>query len=121
MPGDIQWESFDDLTGSRDDQLVSALVIAAPQRIVLHGDVYLHYPKAVDTLQHVLKTGWSYASVANYAQRFKNIHPKGKHELNFFGKTSRMDRIEVCRLSVFFFIAAKKRVFLIVSMLYYNV
>lgn len=79
MPGDIQWESFDDLTGSRDDQLVSALVIAAPQRIVLHGDVYLHYPKAVDTLQHVFEDRLVLCKRCKLCQEVKKHTPEGKN------------------------------------------
>ena len=31
------------------------LITAAPKKIILHRDVYTHYPRAADTLEHVLK------------------------------------------------------------------
>jgi putative sporulation protein YtxC len=48
----VQWES---LSGDKEDMLVSTLITVAPQRIVLHRQVYVQYPKAADTLKHVFE------------------------------------------------------------------
>ncbi|MBS4023567.1 MAG: putative sporulation protein YtxC [Dethiobacter sp.] len=47
----VQWEN----PGDKEDMLVSTLITVAPQRIVLHKQVYVQYPKATDTLKHVFE------------------------------------------------------------------
>ncbi len=48
----VPWEYLDD---DKDDMLVSTLITVAPQRVVLHRQVYLKFPKATDTLKHVFE------------------------------------------------------------------
>ncbi len=40
----------------QDDHLVSMLVTAAPHKVVLHRQVYTHYPKAAETLKNVFES-----------------------------------------------------------------
>ena len=50
-----QGEDWEVLSNDQEDMLVSSLITVAPQRIVLHKQIYTHYPKATDTLTHVFE------------------------------------------------------------------
>lgn len=55
IEGPKQNADWDDPGGDKDDLLISMLIAVAPQKIVLHRQVHVHYPKATDTLKHVFE------------------------------------------------------------------
>lgn len=74
---EIIWEGYN---GSCDeeDQLVSLIISLAPYQIVLHHNVYLKYPKAVDTLKHVFDKRVSLCKRCKLCHDAENIFFKRK-------------------------------------------
>jgi putative sporulation protein YtxC len=55
IEGPKQGADWEETAGDKDDLLISTLITAAPQKIVLHRQVHVQYPRATDTLKHVFE------------------------------------------------------------------
>jgi putative sporulation protein YtxC len=76
---DIDWDSCEG-SSDKEDQLVSILITAAPKQIILHRDVYTHYPRAADTLEHVFENRVSLCRHCKLCRALsKNTNYKGKN------------------------------------------
>jgi putative sporulation protein YtxC len=74
----IEWEGLRD-KGEQDDHLVSMLITVAPHRVVLHRQIYTHYPKATDTLKHVFENRVILCKRCKICQDMSgHLHLKGK-------------------------------------------
>ena len=71
----MEWDD----EGGQDDHLVSMLITVAPLRVVLHRQIYTHYPKATDTLKHVFENRVTLCKRCKLCQDMSgHLHLKGK-------------------------------------------